>query len=81
MKNIITGRQTRRGVRFVKSRIHSVVEEPGTDNLILKYADEDGNMQEEEFDMVILSVGLTIPKESVDLAESHRCGHWTSIIL
>ena len=56
------------GVRFVKSRVHSVVEEPGTDNLILRYADEEGNMQEEVFDMVILSVGLTIPKESADLA-------------
>ena len=56
------------GVRFVKSRIHSVIEKPGTDDLILKYADEDGNMQEEEFDMVILSVGLTIPKESRELA-------------
>jgi heterodisulfide reductase subunit A-like polyferredoxin len=57
------------GVRFVKSRIHSVIEEPGTDNLILRYADEDGNMQQEVFDMVILSVGLTIPKEHVALAE------------
>ncbi|MCP4123365.1 MAG: FAD-dependent oxidoreductase, partial [Bacteroidetes bacterium] len=56
------------GVRFVKSRIHSVIEEQGTDNLILRYADEDGQMQEEVFDMVILSVGLTIPKESIDLA-------------
>ena len=56
------------GVRFVKSRIHSVVEEPGTDNLILNYVDESGTMQQEVFDMVILSVGLTIPKESVDLA-------------
>ncbi len=57
------------GVRFVKSRIHSVVEKPGTDDLILKYADEDGNLQQEEFDMVILSVGLTISKESRKLAE------------
>ncbi len=56
------------GVRFVKSRIHSVVEEPGTDNLILNYADEEGQMQEEVFDMVILSVGLVIPEESVALA-------------
>jgi len=56
------------GVRFVKSRIHSVVEEPGTDNLILNYADEEGRMQQEIFDMVILSVGLVIPKESVELA-------------
>ena len=60
------------GVRFVKSRIHSVVEEPGTDNLILNYVDEEGVMHREVFDMVILSVGLTIPKASVDLA--HRIG-------
>ncbi len=57
------------GVRFVRSRIHSVIEEPGTDNLILKYADEQGKLHEEVFDMVILSVGLTIPKESAELAE------------
>jgi heterodisulfide reductase subunit A-like polyferredoxin len=57
------------GVRFVKSRIHSVIEEPGTDNLILKYADEQGRIHEEVFDMVILSVGLTIPKESAELAQ------------
>jgi heterodisulfide reductase subunit A-like polyferredoxin len=56
------------GIRFVKSRIHSVVEEPGTDNLILNYADEEGKMQQEIFDMVILSVGLEIPQESIDLA-------------
>jgi len=56
------------GVRFVKSRIHSVTEEEGTDNLVLKYVTEEGTIEEEIFDMVILSVGLTIPKESVDLA-------------
>ncbi len=56
------------GVRFVKSRIHSVIEEPGTDNLILKYVDEQGRMQQEVFDMVILSVGLVIPEESIALA-------------
>ena len=56
------------GVRFVKSRIHSVIEEPGTDNLILNYADEEGKMCQEVFDMVILSVGLVIPQESVALA-------------
>jgi heterodisulfide reductase subunit A2 len=56
------------GVRFVKSRIHSVIEESGTDNLILNYADEEGKMLQEVFDMVILSVGLVIPQESVALA-------------
>ncbi|MCK5695801.1 MAG: FAD-dependent oxidoreductase, partial [Desulfobacula sp.] len=57
------------GVRFVKSRIHSVVEKPETEDLILKYVDEEGNMLKEEFDMVILSVGLVIPEESVELAK------------
>ncbi len=57
------------GVRFIKSRIHSVIEEPGTDNLILNYADEEGKMCQEIFDMVILSVGLVIPEESVELAK------------
>ncbi len=56
------------GVRFVKSRIHSVVEEPGTDNLILNYADEEGVMHQEVFDMVILSVGLVVPEASIELA-------------
>ncbi|MCG8531613.1 MAG: FAD-dependent oxidoreductase, partial [Desulfovibrionales bacterium] len=60
------------GVRFVKSRVHSVVEERGTGNLILQFADEAGQLHQETFDMVILSVGLTIPKASVDLA--HRIG-------
>ena len=57
------------GVRFVKSRVHSVVEEPGTDNLLLHYTDEKGNMQQEIFDIVVLSVGLVIPQESIDLAK------------
>jgi len=56
------------GVRFVKSRIHSVDEDRVTGNLILNYVDEEGTMQREEFDMVILSVGLEIPQENRELA-------------
>ena len=55
-------------VRFVKSRIHSVDEDRATGNLILNYADDSGVMHQEEFDMVILSVGLEIPQENRDLA-------------
>jgi heterodisulfide reductase subunit A-like polyferredoxin len=55
-------------VRFVKSRIHSVDEVRETGNLILTYADETGTLVSEEFDMVILSVGLEIPAENQALA-------------
>ncbi|MBF0389953.1 MAG: FAD-dependent oxidoreductase, partial [Desulfamplus sp.] len=57
-------------VRFVKSRVHSVDEDRDTGNLILNYVDEAGNLQKEEFDMVILSVGLVVPEENRALAKS-----------
>ena len=57
------------GVRFVKSRIHTVTEIPGTGNLELRYADEAGHIQVEEFDMVVLSVGLQVSAETIELAE------------
>jgi heterodisulfide reductase subunit A-like polyferredoxin len=57
------------GVRFVKSRIHTVTEIPETGNLELRYADESGNLLVEEFDMVVLSVGLQIPESTVETAK------------
>jgi heterodisulfide reductase subunit A-like polyferredoxin len=57
------------GVRFIRSRVHSVSRNPGTDDLIIKYADENGNFREELFDMVVLSIGLETPPETRELAE------------
>ena len=57
------------GIRFVRSRVHSVDVLPETGNLSLRYVDEAGGLQVEEYDMVVLSVGLQIPKETVALAE------------
>ena len=56
------------GVRFVKSRIHTVNEIPETGDISLEYVDETGNIKEEIFSMVVLSVGLTIPDSAVELA-------------
>jgi heterodisulfide reductase subunit A2 len=56
-------------IRFVKSRIHSIVENRETGDLILNYADELGTMQTEEFDMVILSVGLEVSDATIELSE------------
>ncbi len=59
----------REGIRFVKSRIHSVIENPENRNLILRFADENGAIQEEEFDMLVLSVGLEVPAATLELAD------------
>ena len=57
------------GVRFIKSRIHTVTEIPETGDLRVAYVDESGEIKEETFSMVVLSVGLTIPDTAVDLAK------------
>ncbi|MBW2173080.1 MAG: CoB--CoM heterodisulfide reductase iron-sulfur subunit A family protein [Deltaproteobacteria bacterium] len=57
------------GVRFEKSRINSIL--PGRDegNLEITYLNGEGSVAREEFDMVVLSVGLDMPQESIDLAQ------------
>ena len=57
------------GVRFIRSRIHSVAEDDETHDPILNYADENGDMHSERFDLVVLSVGLETQKSLVELAD------------
>lgn len=57
------------GVRFIRCRIHSVEEDRETNDLILRYVDESGNVQVETFDMVVLSVGLKTPEGLVEVAK------------
>ncbi len=57
------------GTRFITARVHTITEVPETGDLILQYANEAGQMKEEIFSMVVLSVGLKIPDSSVDLAK------------
>ena len=57
------------GIRFIKSRIHSIDEVGDTGNLSIRYMDDAGQLQVEEFDMVVLSVGLQVPESTVQLAE------------
>ncbi|MBI5602469.1 MAG: FAD-dependent oxidoreductase [Deltaproteobacteria bacterium] len=56
------------GVRYVRSMISRVVEHPKTHDLIISYIDENNAFQNEEFDLVILSVGLKPHSESRQLA-------------
>ena len=55
------------GIRFVRSRVAAVTEDPKTKNLFVQYV-ENETPKEEEFDMVVLSVGMTPPKDAEKLA-------------
>jgi heterodisulfide reductase subunit A len=61
--------QEEMGVRFIRSRVHTIVEEPDTRDLLIRYVGEDGKVAEEIFDMVVLSVGLQTSQELVDRAK------------
>lgn len=55
------------GVRFVRSRVHSIVP-TGDGDLQLDYMDADGRLTSEVFNMVVLSVGLQPPGEMKEMA-------------
>ncbi len=57
------------GVRFIKSRISHVEPMNGNGNHLIRYVDEGGNSIDEEFDIVVLSVGLGVRNSTAALAE------------
>ncbi|MHA1734388.1 MAG: FAD-dependent oxidoreductase [Promethearchaeota archaeon] len=57
------------GVRYIRSRISSIEEDPITRDLLLAYEDDQGNVVEEQFNMVVLAVGFDPPKEGARLAQ------------
>ena len=57
------------GVRYVRRRVAFIEEEPNTGNLLLYYEGKDGKLVEEEFNMVVLAVGLNPPRFSRELAK------------
>ncbi len=60
------------GVRYVRSMVSRVAEKPQSKNLEISYVAADGKIQLEEFDLVVLSVGLDAHPEAVAL--SRRLG-------
>ncbi len=57
------------GVKYVRSRIPQVTEDPATHNLRVTYETENGELIRDEFDMVVLSLGLEAPKDAQEIAE------------
>jgi len=56
------------GVRFVKSKITHVESNDETGMQVIRYVDEAGRRLEEEFDMVVLSVGLSASLKTAEQA-------------
>ena len=56
------------GIRFIKSKITHIVPVVDSGQQLIRYIDESGKRMEEAFDIVVLSVGLGVSPDAVDLA-------------
>jgi heterodisulfide reductase subunit A-like polyferredoxin len=56
------------GIRFINARVHTIDEIGENKDLRLRYVNTAGELNEEIFDMVVLSVGLKIAESTADLA-------------
>jgi len=56
------------GIRFFRSYTTVVKEDPQTKNVTVRYSTPEDGVKEEEFDMVVLSVGLNPPTDAQGLA-------------
>ncbi len=56
------------GVRFIRSYVSIGKEIPETKNVTIRYATDQEGVKEEEFDLVVLGVGLTPPADVQNLA-------------
>jgi heterodisulfide reductase subunit A len=57
------------GVRYIRCRVPIVEENPATRTLTIKYLAENDKKVQQEYDLVVLSVGIQPPKEAATLAE------------
>jgi heterodisulfide reductase subunit A len=57
------------GARFIRKRISSIKENKRNNNLIVSYVSDDHTIREEEFDMAVLSVGMSPSKGNGALCE------------
>jgi heterodisulfide reductase subunit A len=58
------------GVRFVRSYVKVGREIPETKNVTIRYSTPDDGVKEEEFDLVVLGVGLNPPRDARRLADT-----------
>ena len=64
----VTRAKEEHATRFICGRIASVESVPATNDLIIQYITQDGSIEKEEFDLLVLSVGLEPSASSMDAA-------------
>ncbi len=57
------------GIRFIRSRVHTVDPVADTDDLQVRYVTESGEMVTEIFDMIVLSIGMQTSPQVIELAK------------
>jgi heterodisulfide reductase subunit A len=62
------GAEKDNGVRYIRGIVSSVKEMQRTKNLLVRFVSDDGEIKEEEFDLLILSVGMKPSKGTGELA-------------
>lgn len=60
------------GVEYTRCRVSEIKEDPRTHDLLIHYYDDQGELRNKRFDMVVLSVGSEPPPAAVALAEDMR---------
>ena len=61
--------QNELGIRYVRSAVSTLRELQQTKDLRVRYALEDGTLVDEEFDLVVLSLGFTPPRTAAETAD------------
>jgi heterodisulfide reductase subunit A len=51
------------GISYVRSRLSEIVEDKKSKDLVVRYEDEKGELKEDTFDLVVLSIGLCSTKD------------------
>jgi heterodisulfide reductase subunit A-like polyferredoxin len=67
--NYVNRARDEQGVRFIRAMPSRVVEMPGTKNPCIRYFEPGGAEKQEEFDLVVLSVGMRVPPSIKELAQ------------
>lgn len=63
-------RARKSGVRFIRSRVSQIKPDPAGEDLTVRYIAEDGSLEEEVFNLVVLPMGLEAPKGNFSLARA-----------
>jgi len=56
------------GVVYKRAMISDIKEEAGSHNLIIRYSEENGDLVDEMFDMVVLSIGFQPRQDAIEMA-------------